>query len=105
MPNLLSVKFENYIVAESINPSIWKTKDTFEKKAALIPLLGTYNNKLPYEAANMIYYKDKSLICIDRCSVKVQLRFPFDEPGKQLGVVGFKFIDTNNYYALVIVKD
>jgi len=32
------------------------------------------------------------------------MRFPTEEDGKYLGILGFKFVDTSNYYALVIKK-
>lgn len=52
----------------------------------------------------MIWYKDKTLRCKDNCKIKTKMRFPIEEDGKYLGIIGFKFVDTSNYYALVIKK-
>lgn len=97
-------KFEHYIVPESQQASDWTISDTYNKREAIYPQLDTVNLNKPLSPANMIWYKDKTLRCKDYCKINALMRFPTEEDGKYLGILGFKFVDTSNYYALVIKK-
>lgn len=61
-----------------------------------MPLDETFNVTKILEPANMIWFKDHILKCINYCIFRVKLRFPNQENKNQLGIVGFKFKDPNN---------
>jgi len=85
-------------------PSPWVIRDTFTKEAAIFPQLNTEFANKPLAPANMIWYKNHSIQCLNRCIIKAKMRFPLQEEILQVGVIGFKFRDPKNYYSLVIKK-
>lgn len=92
-------------MGDSVQSSNWSVVDAPKKIAALKPNLPTFNRAFALGAANMIWYKDPILNCRDRCKLNVSLLFPSQTiDTNMVGVVGFKFTSTMDYYALVIIK-
>jgi len=92
-------------MGDSVQASNWKVVDAPKKVAALQPNLPTLNRAFSLGAANMIWYKDPILNCRDRCKLNISLMFPSTKIDvNMVGVVGFKFSSTSDYYALVIIK-